>query len=72
MHGNFETDEEQHTKETRVPVGLAPGRDTVYDYEFMNARSKQSVMLSAPLEGQASLEINGAEDEGSGLGGGDT
>ena len=26
----------QHTKETRVPVGLAPGRDAVYDMS-MNA-----------------------------------
>ena len=55
----------QHTKETRVPVGLAPGRDAVYDYEYERNGVSNLFMLSAPLGD------NGAEDEG-GLGGGDT
>lgn len=24
----------QQTKETRVPVGMEPGRETIYDYEY--------------------------------------
>ena len=38
----------QHTKETRVPVGLAPGRDTVYDYEYERNGVSNLFMLSAP------------------------
>ena len=47
----------QHTKETRVPVGLAPGRDTVYDYEYERNGVSNLFMLSAPLEGWRHVEI---------------
>ena len=47
----------QHTKETRVPVGLAPGRDAVYDYEYECNGVSNLFMLSAPLEGWRHVEI---------------
>ena len=47
----------QHTKETRVPVGLAPGRDAVYDYEYERNGVSNLFMLSAPLEGWRHVEI---------------
>ena len=47
----------QHTKETRVPVGLAPGRDAIYDYEYERNGVSNLFMLSAPLEGWRHVEV---------------
>ena len=47
----------QQTKETRVPVGLAPGRDAIYDYEYERNGVSNLFMLSAPLEGWRHIEV---------------
>lgn len=47
----------QQTKETRVPIGMGPGREAVYDYEYERNGVSSLFMLSAPLEGWRRVEV---------------
>lgn len=48
----------QHTKETRVPVGMGPSREAIYDYEYERNGVSSLFMLSAPLEGWRHVEVS--------------
>ena len=47
----------QQTKETRVPVGMGPGAEAIYDYEYERNGVSNLFMLSAPLEGWRHVEV---------------
>ena len=47
----------QQTKETRIPVGMGPGREEIYDYEYERNGVSNLFMLSVPLEGRRHVEV---------------
>jgi len=47
----------QQTRETRIPVGMGPGREAIYDYEYERNGVSNLFMLSAPIEGWRHVEV---------------
>lgn len=47
----------QHTRETRKPVAVTPGRVALYDYEYQRNGVSNLFMLFAPLEGRRRVEV---------------